>query len=77
MFQRFASTLFGDDGNEPSRGSQPGGGKQAEEEDEEDWILVNYLGKPDTQLKTFARTQVRGLHSLVTGMTITNSQLWI
>ncbi|XP_014900568.1 tumor protein p53-inducible nuclear protein 1 [Poecilia latipinna] len=45
MFQRFASTLFGDDGNEPSRGSQPGDGQQAEEEDEEDWILVNYLAE--------------------------------
>uniref|UniRef100_A0A3B5LCW4 Tumor protein p53 inducible nuclear protein 1 n=1 Tax=Xiphophorus couchianus TaxID=32473 RepID=A0A3B5LCW4_9TELE len=49
MFQRFASTLFGDDGNEPSRGSQPGGGKQAEEEDEEDWILVNYLEEEEEE----------------------------
>ncbi|KAM4736524.1 LOW QUALITY PROTEIN: tumor protein p53-inducible nuclear protein 1 [Anableps anableps] len=45
MFQRFASTLFGDDGDELGQGSQPGDGKEAEEEDEEDWILVNYLAE--------------------------------
>lgn len=44
MFQRFASALFGDDMEEMSRGSRPGDGKEEEEEDE-DWILVNYLGK--------------------------------
>ncbi|PWA24977.1 hypothetical protein CCH79_00015461 [Gambusia affinis] len=45
MFHRFASSLFGDDGNEPSQGSQSGDDKQAGEEDEEDWILVNYLAE--------------------------------
>lgn len=59
MFHRFASSLFGDDGNEPSQGSQSGDDKQAGEEDEEDWILVNYLGKPHAQLKTFGRTGQR------------------
>ncbi|CAJ1063121.1 LOW QUALITY PROTEIN: tumor protein p53-inducible nuclear protein 1 [Xyrichtys novacula] len=42
MFQRFASALFGDDMEELSRGNRPGDGKEEEEEDE-DWILVNYL----------------------------------
>ncbi|XP_017279267.1 tumor protein p53-inducible nuclear protein 1 [Kryptolebias marmoratus] len=44
MFQRFASALFGDDAGELSRGSRPGDGKE-EEEDDEDWILVNYLAE--------------------------------
>ncbi len=44
MFQRFASALFGDDVEELSRHSRPGDRKEEEEEDE-DWILVNYLGK--------------------------------
>ncbi|XP_022617784.1 tumor protein p53-inducible nuclear protein 1 [Seriola dumerili] len=44
MFQRFASALFGDDVEELSRCSRPGDGKQ-EEEDDEDWILVNYLAE--------------------------------
>lgn len=44
MFQRFASALFGDDMEELSRCSRSGDGKE-EEEDDEDWILVNYLGK--------------------------------
>lgn len=43
MFQRFASALFGDDVEELSRCSRPGGGK--EEEEDEDWILVNYLAE--------------------------------
>ncbi|XP_060905478.1 tumor protein p53-inducible nuclear protein 1 [Labrus mixtus] len=44
MFQRFASALFGDDMEELSRGNRPGDGKE-EEEDDEDWILVNYLAE--------------------------------
>lgn len=44
MFQRFASALFGDDVEELSRCSRPGDGKEDEEEDE-DWILVNYLAE--------------------------------
>ncbi|XP_015233630.1 PREDICTED: tumor protein p53-inducible nuclear protein 1 [Cyprinodon variegatus] len=40
MFQRFASTLFGDTDDALSRRSQSGDSK---EEEEEDWILVNYL----------------------------------
>ncbi|XP_028280996.1 tumor protein p53-inducible nuclear protein 1 [Parambassis ranga] len=40
MFQRFASALFGDDVEELTRCSRPGDGK---EEEDEDWILVNYL----------------------------------
>ncbi|CAK6982960.1 tumor protein p53-inducible nuclear protein 1 [Scomber scombrus] len=44
MFQRFASALFGDDADELSRCSRPGDGKEEEEEDE-DWILVNYLAE--------------------------------
>lgn len=43
MFQRFASALFGDDVEELSRSNRPGDGK--EEEEDEDWILVNYLGE--------------------------------
>lgn len=43
MFQRFASSLFGNDGEELSRRSRPGDCK--EEEEEEDWILVNYLAE--------------------------------
>lgn len=41
MFQRFASALFGDDVEQLSR---PGDSKEEEEEDE-DWILVNYLAE--------------------------------
>lgn len=49
MFQRFASALFGDDVEEVSRGSRPGDGKVEEtEEEDEDWILVNYLSKSDS-----------------------------
>lgn len=44
MFQRFASALFGDDVEELSGCSRPGDGKEEEEEDE-DWILVNYLAE--------------------------------
>ncbi|XP_070768399.1 tumor protein p53-inducible nuclear protein 1 [Enoplosus armatus] len=44
MFQRFASALFGDDVEELSRCSRAGDGKREEEEDE-DWILVNYLAE--------------------------------
>ena len=46
MFQRFASALFGDDVEELSRSGRPGDGK---EEEDEDWILVNYLGKTDEE----------------------------
>ncbi|KAM4568650.1 tumor protein p53-inducible nuclear protein 1 [Fundulus diaphanus] len=42
MFHRFASTLFGDSGDELSGRGRPGDGTEEEEEDE-DWILVNYL----------------------------------
>ncbi|XP_029958042.1 tumor protein p53-inducible nuclear protein 1 [Salarias fasciatus] len=46
MFQRFASALFGDDAEEVSRCNRPGDGKEEEgEEDDEDWILVNYLAE--------------------------------
>lgn len=44
MFQRFASALFGDDVEELSQCSRPGDDKD-EEEDDEDWILVNYLAE--------------------------------
>ncbi|XP_053183458.1 tumor protein p53-inducible nuclear protein 1 [Scomber japonicus] len=44
MFQRFTSALFGDDADELSRCSRAGDGKEEEEEDE-DWILVNYLAE--------------------------------
>ncbi|XP_040900514.1 LOW QUALITY PROTEIN: tumor protein p53-inducible nuclear protein 1 [Toxotes jaculatrix] len=44
MFQRFASALFGDDVEELSQCSRPGDSKEEEEEDE-DWILVNYLAE--------------------------------
>ncbi|KAM7421620.1 hypothetical protein PAMA_015663 [Pampus argenteus] len=43
MFQRFASALFGDDVEELSGCSRPADGK--EEEEDEDWILVNYLAE--------------------------------
>ncbi|KAM6910738.1 tumor protein p53-inducible nuclear protein 1 [Xenentodon cancila] len=42
MFQRVASALFGDDVQELNRCSRPVVDKEEEEEDE-DWILVNYL----------------------------------
>ncbi|KAF3692426.1 Tumor protein p53-inducible nuclear protein 1 [Channa argus] len=42
MFQRFASALFGDDLEELSGCSKPGDDK---EEEDEDWILVNYLAE--------------------------------
>ncbi|TNN38375.1 Tumor protein p53-inducible nuclear protein 1 [Liparis tanakae] len=43
MFQMFASALFGDEAEEElSLRSRNGDGKE-EEDDEEDWILVNYL----------------------------------
>uniref|UniRef100_A0A3Q3IRN0 Uncharacterized protein n=1 Tax=Monopterus albus TaxID=43700 RepID=A0A3Q3IRN0_MONAL len=45
MFQRFTSALFGDDMEELSQCSRPGDSKG--EEEEEDWILVNYLGESD------------------------------
>lgn len=49
MFQRFASALFGDDVEEVSGGGRPGDGKVEEtEEEDEDWILVNYLSKSDS-----------------------------
>ncbi|KAG7471469.1 hypothetical protein JOB18_045059 [Solea senegalensis] len=38
MFQRFASVLFGDEGEELSRSR-----RGTEEDEDEDWILVNYL----------------------------------
>ncbi|XP_058504134.1 tumor protein p53-inducible nuclear protein 1 [Solea solea] len=40
MFQRFASVLFGDEGEELSRSRR---GAKDEEDEDEDWILVNYL----------------------------------
>nr|XP_020473057.1 tumor protein p53-inducible nuclear protein 1 [Monopterus albus] len=43
MFQRFTSALFGDDMEELSQCSRPGDSKG--EEEEEDWILVNYLAE--------------------------------
>ncbi|XP_026227721.1 tumor protein p53-inducible nuclear protein 1 [Anabas testudineus] len=42
MFQRFTSALFGDDVEELSRCSRPG---DKEGEEDEDWILVNYLAE--------------------------------
>lgn len=44
MLQRFASALFGGNVEELSLHCQPEQEKRAEEEDE-DWILVNYLGE--------------------------------
>ncbi|XP_068586014.1 tumor protein p53-inducible nuclear protein 1 [Cebidichthys violaceus] len=44
MFQRFTSALFGDGAEELSQRGGNGDGKE-EEEDEEDWILVNYLAE--------------------------------
>lgn len=47
MFHRFASALFGADVEELSQSGRPDDGK--EEEEDEDWIVVNYLGKsPET-----------------------------
>ncbi|MEQ2237014.1 hypothetical protein ILYODFUR_018718 [Ilyodon furcidens] len=42
MFQRFANTLFGDNGDELSQRSRQ---EDTEEEEDEDWILVNYLAE--------------------------------
>ncbi|KAM4601089.1 tumor protein p53-inducible nuclear protein 1 isoform 1-T1 [Polymixia lowei] len=43
MFQRFASVLFGDDVEEAIRCGGPG--EHKEEEEDEDWILVDYLAE--------------------------------
>ncbi|XP_056141779.1 tumor protein p53-inducible nuclear protein 1 [Lampris incognitus] len=43
MFQRFTSVLFGDDAEELRQCSGPG--DQKGEEDDEDWILVDYLAE--------------------------------
>lgn len=43
MLQRFASALFGGGVEELSRSDRAEGRK--EEEEEEDWILVDYLGE--------------------------------
>ena len=50
MFQRFASVLFGDDVEEVSR-HWPGeqGFGQPEGDDDEEWILVDYLGESHTR----------------------------
>uniref|UniRef100_A0A3Q4AI41 Uncharacterized protein n=1 Tax=Mola mola TaxID=94237 RepID=A0A3Q4AI41_MOLML len=48
MFHRFTSALFGGDVEELSHNSQHEDGKEEEEEDE-DWILVNYLGKEEEE----------------------------
>ncbi|XP_034029806.1 tumor protein p53-inducible nuclear protein 1 [Thalassophryne amazonica] len=45
MFQRFASALFGGDVGELSSCSRPGGGSKHVEDEDEDWILVNYLAE--------------------------------
>lgn len=45
MFQRFASALFGDDVEELRQRAPPGGSGKENEEEDEDWILVNYLGE--------------------------------
>lgn len=45
MFHRFASALFGADVEELSQSSRPDDGK---EEEDEDWIVVNYLGRSQT-----------------------------
>lgn len=47
MLQRFASALFGGTVEELSLPSQAEQEKRAEEQDG-DWILVNYLGETDT-----------------------------
>lgn len=49
MFHRFASALFGADVEELSQSGRPDDGK---EEEDEDWIVVNYLGK--SPVKTVA-----------------------
>lgn len=48
MLQRFTSALFGGSVEELSLHGQPEQEKRAEEEDG-DWILVNYLGEAYTQ----------------------------
>lgn len=48
MLQRFASALFGGTVEELSRHGRPEGEKGPEKEDE-DWILVNYLGEARTE----------------------------
>lgn len=48
MFHRFASALFGTDVEELSQSGPPDSGK--EEEDDEDWIVVNYLGKSPVKM---------------------------
>lgn len=45
MLQRFASALFGGNMEELSLHGQPEQKRRAEEEEDEDWILVNYLGE--------------------------------
>lgn len=41
MLRRIASALFGGDVEEPSRPEE-----EEKEAEEEDWILVNFLGEP-------------------------------
>lgn len=54
MFQRFSSALFGDDVEEVGQGSRPGDGKvEALEEEDEEWIVVNYLSKSEPQMNPF------------------------
>lgn len=49
MFQRFASALFGGDAEELI-GSRAEGGAEEQEEQEEDWILVDCLGESSRHL---------------------------
>lgn len=51
MFQRFASALFGD-GVEELSGSRRPETSKADEEEDEDWILVDYLGKSPVRTET-------------------------
>ncbi|XP_028327232.1 tumor protein p53-inducible nuclear protein 1 [Gouania willdenowi] len=44
MFQRFTSALFGEDVEKVRPVNRPGDSRE-QEEDEEDWILVNYLAE--------------------------------
>lgn len=60
MLQRFASALFGGQMEESSRHGRPEEEKAPEKEDE-DWILVNYLGEARTLDLNRQKTMTVGL----------------
>lgn len=73
MLQRFASALFGGTVEELSRHGRPEGEKGPEKEDE-DWILVNYLGEARTEDLNCQKMMTVGLELEVKHMRSTNNR---